>query len=55
TERHLAVRGLIEETAAALAAANAAFPCGMDVFLVAADGSVAGLPRTTRVRRPEEA
>ncbi|MBL1118139.1 phosphonate C-P lyase system protein PhnH [Streptomyces sp. 110] len=55
TERRLAVRGLTAETVAALAAANAAFPCGIDVFLVAADGSVAGLPRTTRVRRPGEA
>ncbi|MCQ8186982.1 phosphonate C-P lyase system protein PhnH [Streptomyces rugosispiralis] len=55
TERRLAVRGLTADTVAALAAANAEFPCGVDLFLAAADGSVAGLPRTTRVRRPEEA
>ncbi|MER6525857.1 phosphonate C-P lyase system protein PhnH [Streptomyces sp. NPDC001508] len=55
TERRLAVRGLTADTVTALAAANAAFPCGVDLFLAAADGSVAGLPRTTRVRRPEEA
>ncbi|MBD3002590.1 phosphonate C-P lyase system protein PhnH [Streptomyces sp. 5-10] len=53
-ERRLAVRGLATDTVAALAAANAAFPRGVDLFLAAADGSVAGLPRTTRVRRPEE-
>ncbi|MFF0223587.1 phosphonate C-P lyase system protein PhnH [Streptomyces sp. NPDC004629] len=54
TERRLAVRGLTADTVVALAAANAAFPCGVDLFLAAVDGSVAGLPRTTRVRRPEE-
>ncbi|MGW3954250.1 phosphonate C-P lyase system protein PhnH [Streptomyces sp. NPDC004752] len=54
TERRLAVRGLTVAAATALAAANAAFPRGIDLFLAAADGSVAGLPRTTRVRHPEE-
>ncbi|MFE2448761.1 phosphonate C-P lyase system protein PhnH [Streptomyces sp. NPDC021218] len=53
-ERSLAVRGLTADTVAALAAANAAFPCGVDLFLTAADGAVAGLPRTTQVRRPGE-
>ncbi|WP_262698515.1 MULTISPECIES: phosphonate C-P lyase system protein PhnH [Streptomyces] len=55
TQRRLAVRGLAADTVTALASANAAFPCGVDLFLTAPDGSVAGLPRTTRVRRPEEA
>lgn len=54
TERRLAVRGLTADTVAALEATNAAFPCGVDLFLAAPDGSVAGLPRTTRVRRSEE-
>lgn len=49
-ERRLAIRGLPVDVIEALIAANAAFPAGVDTFLVAADGSVAGLPRTTRVR-----
>ncbi|ONK09704.1 phosphonate C-P lyase system protein PhnH [Streptomyces sp. MP131-18] len=50
TERRLVVAGLPAASVPALAEANAAFPCGVDLFLVAADGSVAGLPRTARVR-----
>ncbi|MFG2884696.1 phosphonate C-P lyase system protein PhnH [Streptomyces sp. NPDC048297] len=53
TERRLRVRGLEPAVLDALARANASFPCGVDVFLVAADGRVAGLPRTTRVRAAE--
>jgi alpha-D-ribose 1-methylphosphonate 5-triphosphate synthase subunit PhnH len=48
-ERLITVRGLPRETIAALAEANAAFPAGVDTFLVAPDGAVAGLPRTTRI------
>jgi len=48
-ERRLAVDGLPVEVIEALVAANAGFPAGIDTFLVAADGSVVGLPRTTRI------
>ncbi|AUA16711.1 phosphonate C-P lyase system protein PhnH [Streptomyces malaysiensis] len=51
TQRRLTVRGLTADTVTALAAANAAFPRGVDLFLTTPDGAVAGLPRTTRVRR----
>ncbi|MEU4657536.1 phosphonate C-P lyase system protein PhnH [Streptomyces sp. NPDC023723] len=54
TERVLAVRGLSAGTVSALADANAAYPAGVDLFLVADDGSVAGLPRSTRVHRAGE-
>ncbi|WP_165969890.1 phosphonate C-P lyase system protein PhnH [Nonomuraea terrae] len=47
--RRLRVAGLPREVFAALAAANADFPAGVDTFLVAADGTVAGLPRSTRI------
>ncbi|MFB4275312.1 phosphonate C-P lyase system protein PhnH [Nonomuraea sp. MTCD27] len=47
--RRLRVTGLAREVFAALAAANAGFPAGVDTFLVAADGTVAGLPRSTRI------
>ncbi|MBB5935473.1 phosphonate C-P lyase system protein PhnH [Streptomyces zagrosensis] len=49
-ENRLAVRGLSATTVQALSEANADYPRGIDVFLCARDGSVAGLPRTTRVR-----
>ncbi|WP_372350847.1 phosphonate C-P lyase system protein PhnH [Streptomyces sp. KL116D] len=55
SERRLRVRGLDPTVLEALARANSSFPCGVDVFLVAADGRVAGLPRTTRVRTAEAA
>ncbi|MDF5757073.1 phosphonate C-P lyase system protein PhnH [Spongiactinospora sp. TRM90649] len=48
-EATLAVRGLDEQAARALATANADFPAGIDTFLVAPDGAVAGLPRSTRI------
>jgi alpha-D-ribose 1-methylphosphonate 5-triphosphate synthase subunit PhnH len=47
--RRMRVTGLPRDVFAALAAANAAFPAGIDTFLVAEDGTVAGLPRSTRV------
>ncbi|MEU6657621.1 phosphonate C-P lyase system protein PhnH [Streptomyces sp. NPDC046821] len=53
TERRLRVRGLEPAVLDALARANSAFPCGVDVFLVAPDGRIAGLPRTARVRAAE--
>ncbi|TQM04035.1 phosphonate C-P lyase system protein PhnH [Pseudonocardia kunmingensis] len=46
----LGVGGLPVETVEALVAVNRAFPLGVDAFVVAADGRVAGLPRSTRVR-----
>ncbi|MEU6611659.1 phosphonate C-P lyase system protein PhnH [Streptomyces shenzhenensis] len=49
-ERRIAVRGLATDVVDALGRANAGFPCGVDVFLLARDASVTGLPRTTRVR-----
>jgi alpha-D-ribose 1-methylphosphonate 5-triphosphate synthase subunit PhnH len=49
-ERQVVVDGLAVEVVEALIAANSAFPAGVDTFFVAADGSVIGLPRTTRVR-----
>jgi alpha-D-ribose 1-methylphosphonate 5-triphosphate synthase subunit PhnH len=49
-ERVLGVAGLPAAVFDALARANSGFPLGVDTFLVAADGSVAGLPRTTRLR-----
>jgi alpha-D-ribose 1-methylphosphonate 5-triphosphate synthase subunit PhnH len=52
-ERTLGVQGLPAAVFTALAAANSAFPLGIDTFLVAADGTVAGLPRTTRVHLEE--
>ncbi|MEU6716386.1 phosphonate C-P lyase system protein PhnH [Nonomuraea sp. NPDC046802] len=47
--RRLRVAGLHRDVFAALAAANAGFPAGIDTFLVAPDGTVAGLPRSTRI------
>jgi alpha-D-ribose 1-methylphosphonate 5-triphosphate synthase subunit PhnH len=47
--RTLVVRGLPEEIVHAMTRANADFPAGIDTFLVAPDGAVAGLPRTTRM------
>lgn len=47
--RRLAVRGLPVPVFDALSEANQAFPAGIDTFLVAADGKVAGLPRSVRI------
>jgi alpha-D-ribose 1-methylphosphonate 5-triphosphate synthase subunit PhnH len=47
--RRIRVAGQPPEVFRALAAANTAFPAGVDTFLVATDGTVAGLPRSTRV------
>ncbi|SDH52036.1 phosphonate C-P lyase system protein PhnH [Nonomuraea jiangxiensis] len=47
--RRIRVSGLDRAVFNALAAANADFPAGIDTFLVAADGTVAGLPRSTRI------
>lgn len=47
--RRLRVAGLSTEVFAALISSNAGFPAGVDTFLVAADGTVAGLPRSTRI------
>ena len=45
----LRVGGLRADVATAIAEANRHFPAGVDTFLVAADGSVAGLPRSTTI------
>ncbi|MGH3933948.1 MAG: phosphonate C-P lyase system protein PhnH [Pseudonocardiaceae bacterium] len=45
----LAVDGLPVEVLEALVAVNRRFPQGVDTYLVATDGHVVGLPRTTRV------
>ncbi|GAA3540981.1 phosphonate C-P lyase system protein PhnH [Nonomuraea rosea] len=47
--RRIRVTGLPRAVFEALAEANADFPAGVDVFLVAQDGTVAGLPRSTRI------
>ncbi|MGV9386371.1 phosphonate C-P lyase system protein PhnH [Nonomuraea sp. NPDC003707] len=47
--RRLRVTGLARDVFEALAAANAGFPAGIDTFFVAQDGTVAGLPRSTRI------
>jgi alpha-D-ribose 1-methylphosphonate 5-triphosphate synthase subunit PhnH len=47
--RRIRVAGPPPEVFRALAAASSAFPAGVDTFLVAADGTVAGLPRSTHV------
>ncbi|MEO3869881.1 phosphonate C-P lyase system protein PhnH [Nonomuraea sp. B12E4] len=47
--RRIRVTGLDRAVFGALAEANADFPAGIDTFLVAADGTVAGLPRSTRI------
>ncbi|WP_165977946.1 phosphonate C-P lyase system protein PhnH [Nonomuraea diastatica] len=47
--RRVRVTGLPAGVFAALAEANADFPAGVDTFLVAQDGTIAGLPRSTRI------
>lgn len=47
--RRIHVAGPPPEVFRALAAANTAFPAGVDTFLVAADGTVAGLPRSAHI------
>ncbi|MGH8931273.1 MAG: phosphonate C-P lyase system protein PhnH [Egibacteraceae bacterium] len=45
----LGLDGVPADAILALAQVNAGFPAGVDTFLVAAGGAVAGLPRSTRV------
>ncbi|WP_214319797.1 phosphonate C-P lyase system protein PhnH [Nonomuraea sediminis] len=47
--RSLGVTGMPTEVFTALATANGDFPAGIDTFLVAADGTVAGLPRSIQI------
>jgi alpha-D-ribose 1-methylphosphonate 5-triphosphate synthase subunit PhnH len=49
-ESELGITGVPAGVFEALVAANAEFPAGVDTFLVAADGKVAGLPRSTRIQ-----
>lgn len=48
--REVTVDGLDPAVVAALAAANAEFPAGIDVHLVAADGALVSIPRSTSIR-----
>ncbi|CAN5251075.1 phosphonate C-P lyase system protein PhnH [soil metagenome] len=51
---HVVVDGLHPDVLQALVDANRSFPAGIDTWLVADDGSVVGLPRSTSVTtRPE--
>ncbi|MQA03984.1 MAG: phosphonate C-P lyase system protein PhnH [Streptosporangiales bacterium] len=52
--RQLCVRGLDPAVVRALAEANTEFPAGVDAHLVAADGTVASIPRGTEVRVARE-
>lgn len=47
--RPLGIDGVEPAVFEALARANATYPAGVDTFLVAADGTVAGLPRSTNL------
>ena len=47
---HLGIGGVPVEVVEALVAVNQRYPLGVDTFLVAADGRVVGLPRSTRIR-----
>lgn len=54
-EARVRIAGLDDGVFAARARACADFPCGVDILLVAEDGTVCGLPRTTRVASAEQA
>lgn len=49
-ENELRISGIPADVLEALSLANAEFPAGVDTFLVAADGRVAALPRSSRIR-----
>lgn len=55
-EARLAVDGLAPELFDALAIANADFPAGIDLVLVAPDGRIAAIPRSSRISvvKPEK-
>ncbi|MCC5952252.1 MAG: phosphonate C-P lyase system protein PhnH [Acidimicrobiia bacterium] len=48
--RRVEVDGLSPDVLAAIAEANRAFPCGIDVWLTADDGTVAALARSSNLR-----
>jgi alpha-D-ribose 1-methylphosphonate 5-triphosphate synthase subunit PhnH len=52
--RELGVTGLPDGFAAARRELTSQFPAGADFLLVAPDGSIAGLPRTTQARSLEK-
>lgn len=54
-EATLLVNGLDPGLFAALAAANANFPAGIDIVLVAADGRIAAIPRSSHIQTVKEA
>lgn len=49
-ETELAVDGLASDLFEALSVANLDFPAGIDLILVAADGRIAAIPRSTRIQ-----
>lgn len=49
-ETEVALPAIAADEIATLVRINAAYPCGLDTFFVAATGNVTGLPRSTRVR-----
>lgn len=53
-KRRLGIDGLSGGVINALADLNTAFPMGVDTFLVAQDGTLAGLPRTTQISLERE-
>lgn len=52
--RRVGVDGVDRRFFAALAEVNATFPVGVDTWLLADDGGVVGLPRSTRIRIVDE-
>lgn len=52
--RRVVVEGTPGEVFVALAEANAGYPAGIDAWLAAGDGSVVGLPRSSRVTIEED-
>ena len=49
-ERHCELPGIVAADIAVLGEINAAYPLGLDLFLVGEEGNAVGLPRSVRVR-----
>lgn len=54
-EAELVVDGIAPQVFEALATANADFPAGVDLILVAADGRIAAIPRSSQITVQKEA
>jgi alpha-D-ribose 1-methylphosphonate 5-triphosphate synthase subunit PhnH len=54
THEHISPEGFDDMLWSARADATAAFPAGIDLLLVADDGTMLGVPRTTQVRTGQE-